>query len=117
MREHGGNIDVASAKYGFASGDMLDLSTGISPFIYPLPPITVNELQPMPTAAALDVCIKAARHAYGVPDQLGSRFKSYSWKSHGKIRATRSSFMFWRNFRVNWCRKSLCYTWCNSRSF
>ena len=70
MREHGGNIDVASAKYGFASGDMLDLSTGISPFIYPLPPITVNALQPLPTAAALDACIKAARHAYGVPEQL-----------------------------------------------
>ncbi|MGB1863789.1 MAG: threonine-phosphate decarboxylase [Candidatus Puniceispirillum sp.] len=70
MREHGGNIDVASAKYGFATDEMLDLSTGISPFTYPLPPVTSDALQPLPTAAMLDACVKAARHAYGVPDTL-----------------------------------------------
>jgi len=70
MREHGGNIDVASAKYGFATDEMLDLSTGISPFTYPLPPITSDALQPLPTAAMLNVCVKAARHAYGVPEKL-----------------------------------------------
>ena len=70
MREHGGNIDFASARYGFASGDMLDLSTGISPFVYPLPPINVDALQPLPTATAHDACITASRHAYGVPEQL-----------------------------------------------
>ena len=70
MREHGGNIDVASAKYGFATDEMLDLSTGISPFTYPLPPITSDALQPLPTVAMLDACVKAARHAYGVPDKL-----------------------------------------------
>ncbi|MBT6122092.1 MAG: pyridoxal phosphate-dependent class II aminotransferase [Candidatus Puniceispirillum sp.] len=70
MREHGGNIDVASAKYGFAPDDMLDLSTGISPIMYPLPPIKVDALQPLPTAATLDACVTAARHAYGVPEQL-----------------------------------------------
>ena len=70
MREHGGNIDVASAKYGFATDEMLDLSTGISPFTYPLPPVTSDALQPLPTAAMLDACAKTARHAYGVPDTL-----------------------------------------------
>ena len=70
MREHGGNIDVASAKYGFATDEMLDLSTGISPFSYPLPSITSDALQALPTAAMINACAKAARHAYGVPEKL-----------------------------------------------
>lgn len=70
MREHGGNSDVAAARYGFALDDMLDLSTGISPFIYPLSPITVDALQPLPTATSFTACVQAARHAYRVPDQL-----------------------------------------------
>ena len=70
MREHGGNIDVASARYGFATGDMLDLSTGISPYIYPLPPIPLEALQPLPTIDMVNACNMAARYAYKVPEQL-----------------------------------------------
>lgn len=39
MLEHGGRLLEASRRYGIAIGQWLDLSTGISPFPYPVPPI------------------------------------------------------------------------------
>ena len=39
MPEHGGRLIEASRRYGIAPAQWLDLSTGISPFAYPLPPL------------------------------------------------------------------------------
>ena len=46
--EHGGNIVDAARRYGIAPGDWLDLSTGISPFAYPVPPIDPAAWQRLP---------------------------------------------------------------------
>ena len=37
MRDHGGDLARAQALYG--KGDWLDLSTGINPVAYPMPPL------------------------------------------------------------------------------
>ncbi len=39
MLEHGGNLAYAAQHYGIALEEWLDLSTGINPYPYPLPPI------------------------------------------------------------------------------
>ncbi len=39
MLEHGGRLRLAAQQYGSAQADWLDLSTGINPHTYPIPPI------------------------------------------------------------------------------
>ena len=39
MLEHGGRLRQAAKDYGIALGDWLDLSTGINPETYPIPPL------------------------------------------------------------------------------
>jgi len=39
MLEHGGNLAQAMTRYGHRRADWLDLSTGINPHAYPVPPI------------------------------------------------------------------------------
>lgn len=45
---HGGELEKFSKRYAIAVDDWLDLSTGISPFSYPIPPIPVNIWQRLP---------------------------------------------------------------------
>ena len=63
MREHGGDLDRAQAVYG--GTDWLDLSTGINPTPYPVPAISDQAWQVLPTASALTTLEDAARAAYG----------------------------------------------------
>lgn len=63
-REHGGNLDVAIARYGVP--DMVDLSTGISPHPYPAAAIMASAWQALPTSESLATCLAAARNFYGV---------------------------------------------------
>jgi cobalamin biosynthetic protein CobC len=63
-RDHGGNIDVAMARYGGAPEDWIDLSTGINRVPYPLPPIPPEAWTALPTRAAQDRLVAAARGAY-----------------------------------------------------
>lgn len=64
MRDHGGNIDAAIARFGGPSADWIDLSTGINRVAYPLPPIPAQAWTMLPTRAATERLIAAARGAY-----------------------------------------------------
>jgi L-threonine-O-3-phosphate decarboxylase len=48
MLEHGGRLLRAAREYGIAPGQWLDLSTGISPFPWPVPPIPPSVWQRLP---------------------------------------------------------------------
>ncbi|NCU21306.1 threonine-phosphate decarboxylase [Candidatus Falkowbacteria bacterium] len=62
MRDHGGNIDAAKARFGGA--DWIDLSTGINRVPYPIPVLTAEAWTALPTAAALVGLTAAAARAY-----------------------------------------------------
>lgn len=64
MRDHGGDIDAAIARLGGAPEDWIDLSTGINRVPYPLPPLTPEAWTALPTRAAQDRLVAAARGAY-----------------------------------------------------
>ncbi len=61
---HGGNLAAASARFGKPDGGWLDLSTGINPFSYPLPPLDMESWTRLPDAAAEAALIAAARRRY-----------------------------------------------------
>ncbi|MGL4412992.1 threonine-phosphate decarboxylase CobD [Roseinatronobacter monicus] len=62
MRDHGGNIDQAQARFGGL--DWIDLSTGINRCPYPLPDLPAQVWTDLPTRAAQNALMQAARHAY-----------------------------------------------------
>ncbi len=66
--DHGGGVDAAAALYGGAREDWLDLSTGINPVPYPLPPIPAEAWTALPDQAAMNGLIAAARQFWNVPD-------------------------------------------------
>ncbi len=61
---HGGDLAAASARFGAPDGGWLDLSTGINPFSYPLPPVDMESWRRLPGAAAEAALIAAARRRY-----------------------------------------------------
>jgi len=65
MRDHGGDLDAATQAYGGGASDWLDLSTGINPCAYPMPPIPAGAWTALPTQAALGSLAAAAASAYG----------------------------------------------------
>ncbi|MGC6530211.1 MAG: threonine-phosphate decarboxylase [Candidatus Puniceispirillaceae bacterium] len=69
MAEHGGNLDEAAKRFGFALSQMCDLSTGISPKSYDIALKNSTHYQALPLARLEQQALKAARHAYQVPDQ------------------------------------------------
>lgn len=68
MLEHGGRLQRAARHYGIAPGDWLDLSTGISPFAWPVPPIPANAWQRLPEDD--DGLIEIACAYYAAPQLL-----------------------------------------------
>lgn len=50
MLNHGGNLAQARATFSDVSGDWLDLSTGISPWSWPVPEVPVSVWQRLPEA-------------------------------------------------------------------
>ncbi len=64
MRDHGGNIDWALSRFGGTAADWIDLSTGINRAPYPLPDLSPGAWTQLPTRAAQDRLIAAARDAY-----------------------------------------------------
>lgn len=64
---HGGGLDAAAARYRRAKEDWLDLSTGINPHAYPLPPIDVADWYRLPDALADARLREAAATAYRAP--------------------------------------------------
>jgi cobalamin biosynthetic protein CobC len=65
MRDHGGNIDAAIARFGGTAAGWIDLSTGINRVPYPVPPIPAPAWTMLPTRAATERLTAAARGAYG----------------------------------------------------
>ncbi|MFN4274772.1 MAG: threonine-phosphate decarboxylase CobD [Ferrovibrio sp.] len=68
---HGGDLSALKTMPGAYAGDWLDLSTGINPFAYPLPPLLADDWTRLPSAAALDDLLAAARKAYGCTVEAG----------------------------------------------
>lgn len=64
MLEHGGRLTRAVARYGIPREHWLDLSTGISPHAWPIPPIAADAWHRLPEDD--DGLLDAARAYYGV---------------------------------------------------
>jgi cobalamin biosynthesis protein CobC len=70
--KHGGDLTEAMARYGGTPPMWLDLSTGINPWPWPIPADLPAEVwQRLPSRAAEDALIAAAREAYAVPADIG----------------------------------------------
>ena len=67
--EHGGDPAQLEARFGVPEAGWLDLSTGINPMPYPVPPMPEDVLARLPRQADLDGLLAAARKAYGVSDE------------------------------------------------
>ncbi len=61
--EHGGAVRRAAARYGIPLESWLDLSTGISPWPYPVPPVPAEAWQRLPEED--EKLLAAARDYYG----------------------------------------------------
>jgi cobalamin biosynthesis protein CobC len=68
MLEHGGRLLRAARTYGIAPADWLDLSTGISPFAWPVPAIPAAAWMRLPDDE--DGLVEIARTYYGAPQLL-----------------------------------------------
>ncbi len=60
---HGGDLQAASARYGFEESQWLDLSTGINPHVYPFDPIAQKHWQRLPEVSTS--LLNAAAQYYG----------------------------------------------------
>ncbi|GJD96997.1 Histidinol-phosphate aminotransferase [Methylobacterium iners] len=65
---HGGDLDAARLLFPGAPEPWIDLSTGINPVPYPLPPIEASAFRRLPPAGALSRLREAASVAYGCGD-------------------------------------------------
>ncbi len=65
--DHGGGLDAAAARFGGARGDWIDLSTGINPVPWPLPPLPAAAWTALPDRAAAAAAVAAARAFWAVP--------------------------------------------------
>jgi cobalamin biosynthesis protein CobC len=63
-RDHGGNLDVAQARFGGKLEDWIDLSTGINRRSYPLPDLPPRHWNALPSRSDIDSLHAAARQAY-----------------------------------------------------
>jgi cobalamin biosynthetic protein CobC len=63
---HGGNLHEAATRYGIPYAQWLDLSTGINPHGYPVPPVPAEAWRRLPDDGD-DFAACAARY-YGAPD-------------------------------------------------
>lgn len=68
MRDHGGGIDAAAARWGGRRADWLDLSTGINPRPYPVVRLPADAWTALPDRAATGALMNAARRFWRVPD-------------------------------------------------
>ena len=64
MRDHGGNLDEAIARFGGERTAWVDLSTGINRVPYPLPPIPASAWTDLPRRSAVERLIRAAAEVY-----------------------------------------------------
>jgi cobalamin biosynthetic protein CobC len=62
--DHGGNLDVAQARFGGRLEDWIDLSTGINRRPYPVPTLASRHWRALPSRTDIDALHAAARQAY-----------------------------------------------------
>ena len=67
-RDHGGNLSAAIARFGGSRAEWIDLSTGINPTPYPLPPMAAADWTALPDAEAQEALLTAARAFWRVPE-------------------------------------------------
>jgi cobalamin biosynthetic protein CobC len=63
---HGGNLHEAAQRYGIPHAQWLDLSTGINPHGYPVPPVPIDAWRRLPDEG--DGFAACAAQYYGAPD-------------------------------------------------
>ena len=68
LRDHGGGIDAARAKFGGGRDQWLDLSTGINPVPFPIPPLEPDAWNALPDQAAANALETTARLFWNVPE-------------------------------------------------
>jgi cobalamin biosynthesis protein CobC len=66
---HGGNLAAARQLFPGAPEPFIDLSTGINPHSYPVPPLPPDLFARLPDPAALDRLAAIAAGAYGAPSR------------------------------------------------
>jgi cobalamin biosynthesis protein CobC len=64
---HGGDLGAARKLFPAAPEPFIDLSTGINPFPYPLPPLDPSVFARLPEPAAVERLAAVAAAAYGAP--------------------------------------------------
>lgn len=69
--KHGGDLSEAMAQFGGEPDAWLDLSTGINPNPYPIPPLVRDAWQRLPSHADEAALLTAARRAYAVREDVG----------------------------------------------
>ena len=67
LRDHGGGLDAAMARFGGDRTDWLDLSTGINPVPYPVGQVDAAAWMTLPDQAAVQALEQAARAFWSVP--------------------------------------------------
>jgi cobalamin biosynthetic protein CobC len=65
---HGGDLDAARRQFPTAPEPWIDLSTGINPIPYPLPPLRPESWQRLPERAEMNRLAITAARAYGAAD-------------------------------------------------
>lgn len=65
---HGGDLAAAEARWGRPAAGWLDLSTGINPWPYALPPLSMATWSRLPGRDEQDALRAAAAHRFGVAD-------------------------------------------------
>lgn len=71
QRDHGGGVDAAARAFGGARCDWLDLSTGINPVPFAVPPLDTTGWTALPDSNAQTALITAARRFWDVPPEAG----------------------------------------------
>ena len=66
LPRHGGDLDWARQHFPRYIGAWLDLSTGVSPHSYPIPPLATRDWSHLPSRTAENALIAAAADYYGV---------------------------------------------------
>jgi cobalamin biosynthetic protein CobC len=69
--EHGGDLAAVRQRFPDAPLPWIDLSTGINPIPYPLPPLPADAWARLPARADEEALIAAAARRYGVADVAG----------------------------------------------
>ncbi|MGA2054734.1 MAG: threonine-phosphate decarboxylase CobD [Bradyrhizobium sp.] len=64
MPEHGGNLDVASQRFGGDARDWIDLSTGINRQPYPVGELPATSWSALPSRSSIQSLHRAAQRAY-----------------------------------------------------